>query len=351
MNNYKELDKILHRQFLGDSDLSNYLFKRLFKSSKQINSNIQKIFVTGLARSGTTALLNLLFNSPNCTSLQYKHMPFVLSPRLASFFGKLQSESSSVSKPFERAHGDGILISNQSPECLDEIFWIKNDPNYFIKPISSDFKYSESSLKAYGNFLNKHSALSNSNKIIIKNNNNHIRLPNLAKFFKSDIFLVLFRDPLFQSISLLNTHKRLCKLQQDDPFILEYMNLIGHREFGLNHKPYEYSDFSSVYSISDKNYSIDSLNYWLKIWIRTYEWLLDFSKTQNYENIMFISYEDICNQDSVVLKNILAKVDIKSIDRSKLINKNKPKSEFICDKGLLSNAKEIYCNLKEISFS
>ena len=58
--NYSNLDLILHRLFLGNSQLSQFLYERLTRSStiKDFDKNSKHIFITGLARSGTTSILN-----------------------------------------------------------------------------------------------------------------------------------------------------------------------------------------------------------------------------------------------------------------------------------------------------
>ena len=68
MNTYNDLEKLLNNQFLGDTELSRYLFKRNF--GKTSNEKVKNI--TGLARSGTTALLNQIFTM-DIASIQYKH--------------------------------------------------------------------------------------------------------------------------------------------------------------------------------------------------------------------------------------------------------------------------------------
>ena len=127
MTKYSSLEQILNEQFLGDNELSKFLYQRNFLNKKEIKT--RKIFITGLARSGTTALLNQILKEDYIASIQYKHMPFVLSPRMANWFGRFNSNESEK----ERLHGDGILISQNSPECLDEPFWIKSDNDYHNK--------------------------------------------------------------------------------------------------------------------------------------------------------------------------------------------------------------------------
>ena len=54
------------------------------------------------------------------------------------------------------------------------------------------------------------------------------------------------------------------------------MNLMGHREFGLNQTPFNYGNKQSLTkNIFD---SKDKDNYWLKSWINAYTWIYDFAK-------------------------------------------------------------------------
>ena len=123
MRRYSFLDIILNKQFLDDTPISNFLFERILNKSKEhtIKNKKSHIFITGLARSGTTILLNKLFQSSSNTSLLYKNMPFILFPELANLFSK--SFYQKESKKIHRYHNDGIEINHNSPECFDEIFF------------------------------------------------------------------------------------------------------------------------------------------------------------------------------------------------------------------------------------
>ena len=128
MSNYSYFDQLLHRQFLSESsNLSNYFFHKLNKNSAKYNeaSKVNHIFITGLARAGTTAVLNRIFACGDFGSILYKHMPFILSPKIASIMSKFVNSDKDEQK--ERLHGDSIYISHNSPECLDEPFWIKEN--------------------------------------------------------------------------------------------------------------------------------------------------------------------------------------------------------------------------------
>ena len=106
-SNYSSSDQFLHKLFLGETDLSNFLYQRI-KKFKKTNKKIFKVFISGLARSGTTSLLNQLFISDDFGSLTYSHMPFILNPRLSEIFSRLSGKRGIKSQ--ERIHKDGIKI-------------------------------------------------------------------------------------------------------------------------------------------------------------------------------------------------------------------------------------------------
>jgi hypothetical protein len=340
---YSDLDQYLHNQFLGDTELSNFLFNRI-KKYKKPKQKIQKVFISGLARAGTTALLNQLYITGQFASLKYSHMPFVLNPRLSFLFSKISDKNQEAT---ERIHQDGIRISIDSPECLDEPFWIKENHKYFSQKISTKRKYKPFLLNCYANFLSKHCIFQNKEKILIKNNNNLLRLPQLCNFFKDDLFIVLFREPISHSVSLNNTHQKICEAQRKDPFILEYMNLIGHREFGLNQTPFHYQ-------IKDdqKNSILNSrekLNYWIQSWINCYSWLYEYIKKNKPKNLLLISYEQLCETNSGILKNLFQKLELNDDYNFILSNKNKNIKNLVdIDKKLKSASKEIYLKLIQI---
>ena len=90
------------------------------------------VFITGLARSGTTILLNSLYKSNSFASLTYLDMPFVLAPNLWS---KISSKKIFIDVK-ERAHEDGIKLSIESPEAFEEVFWktfSESDPETIFK--------------------------------------------------------------------------------------------------------------------------------------------------------------------------------------------------------------------------
>ena len=81
--NYTQLDKIFHKIILGNKfvgeflfDLENFIYKNKYQNLK----NEKHIFISGYARSGTTLLLQLLYETKKYSTLRYADVPFILAP-------------------------------------------------------------------------------------------------------------------------------------------------------------------------------------------------------------------------------------------------------------------------------
>ena len=121
MNNYSYFQKLLHKIALSSNFIREVFFdlEKSFFLKKDCKIGGEHVFVSGMARSGTTILLNAIYNTKDFASLTYRDMPFVLSPNIwAKFF-----KSSIIMEKKERAHKDGIKININSPEAFEEVFW------------------------------------------------------------------------------------------------------------------------------------------------------------------------------------------------------------------------------------
>ena len=119
-------------------------------------------------------------------------MPFILSPKLANLnFGNLFNKTISKTK---RLHNDGLFISLDSPECLDEPFWIKANLSISGNKFKVSQRISKDILEGYSYFINEYCQYQNKERAILKNNNNHLRIKILSKHFKKSHFLVLLES-------------------------------------------------------------------------------------------------------------------------------------------------------------
>ena len=313
MNNYNRLEKFLHKIALSSKLIREVSFdlESNIISSKSFCEN--SIFISGLARSGTTILLNAIHKSNCFASLTYSDMPFVLAPNLWSKISFKKNNNQLK----ERAHGDGIKYSVQSPEAFEEVFWKTFDEN------------DEDSFYNFKKYINNIIFKYKKNRYLSKNNQNIKRVELISEFFPQAKILIPFREPIQHSYSLFTQHKKFIKYAKHDRFISKYMKWIGHTEFGPNYLPINNNN------LIFKNPLI--LNHWLEQWNKTYSNCLN--KLRMKKNVHFISYERLCNskdywldiQNILEIKNnydfefiesikeIKAKIDHDLLNKSKLI--------------------------------
>jgi hypothetical protein len=91
----------------------------IFKLLNPESENQAPIFITSLARGGTTALLNAFSDLPFITTHTYRDMPFITAPYL---WNRVSKSFRRKVKRAERAHGDGLEIDLDSPEAFDEVY-------------------------------------------------------------------------------------------------------------------------------------------------------------------------------------------------------------------------------------
>ena len=317
MVNYTIIQRLLHRICLSNNFIKKTTFdieSLFFKNKNENFLNKEHVFITGLSRSGTTALLNAIYYQDTFASLTYNDMPFVLSPNLWKLISKNKKNYF-----YNRLHGDSIKYSLDSPEAFDEVFW-----RTFSDSENEDYfsKYIFLILKRY-----------KKERYLSKNNNNYKRINKISSIFPNCLFLITFRDPLQHAFSLLNQHKKFIHLQQKDRFILSYMNWLGHNEFGLGYvswnKPIKYLD------------SLD-INHWIEQWYLFYSNLKD--NYIDYQKSYLVSYEELCGEKKI--KNSLSKL----LNIKKNINENYFKSsnkniEMEYNKDLLNKSNDIYKKL------
>ncbi len=317
MKNYNLIQKFLHDIVFSNKFINRSLYEleKIFYSKNEEIKSQSHIFISGLARSGTTSLLNFIYSTNQYTSLTYRNMPFVLSPNFSKLFNK-----KNISKK-ERLHADGIKYDINSPESFDEVFFSNNDN--FVK--SELLNYIQLLLFS-----------DNKTRYLSKNNLNYKRVDLINSILPNSIFLIPIRDPLQHSYSLLNQHLHFSELQKKDDFIRRYMNYLGHNEFGLNHKPW------------NKPINFDDLNkidYWLEQWCLFYENV--YKKYYSYKSCFFVIYEELTNSNYI--KILLEKINFdrdENLDLNYFKNFNKKEIDIDFDNINYANALNIYKKFK-----
>lgn len=332
-SDYSDMSKLLHRMVLDNQHLSRLLFgleKKLFLKSDSTDQPF--LVVTGLARSGTTALTQLLYKTDGFHSLSYANMPFLLAPNL---WKKVYNPKNAALK--ERAHGDSVKFGYDTVEALEEYFFkvMTNDAFVADKNLLPHELKSEA-LEAYRDYRRLIGKPS-STTYLAKNNNLILRLESLLEQEPNMKVVLMIRNPLEHANSLLQQHLRFSELQTADPFVLEYMNWLGHHEFGLNHKPFQLG------AHSESNYQLTDINYWLSGWIAYYSFIKPYTESNR---ILLVEHSQLAAEPQTVLERIGSFLGEK-LQLDKLIPHPQKTLELSADPFLTANAMQLYQELTE----
>ena len=315
-SNYNPIDRVLHHIAFCHPLLQKVLSELesdIFASRLQNQTSVNPVFVTGLPRAGTTLLLELIYGTGEFATFTYRQMPFVLAPLLWN----------TISRPFrkagkrqERAHGDGVTISFDSPEAFEEVLWM----TYMGKKIVGEkvlrrvepSDLSEEFNTAFQHIILKLLLLKKKNtrpislRYLSKNNANISRLSAITTIFPDAIILIPFRHPLTQVQSLLNQHKRFLDQHSGDPFSQKYMKWIGHYEFGANLRPIEFGGEFNQSSM--ENYA--DPNFWMAYWVNAY----NHSLRETSPNVHFIDFDNLLLDGESALTRIGERIKISRLE-------------------------------------
>lgn len=288
---------------LAAADIENTAFGRSFAGA---NAG-RPVFVTSLARAGTTMVLEILAQMPDLASHIYRDMPFVLAPVLWS---KLSGPFQKQSGRRERAHGDGVRIGFDSPESFEEVFWKAFWPDHYrddgIRLWGAGDRNAEAT-EFFTGLRRKVVALRRPGtmgqaRYVSKNNANIARLPLLAAMCPDAHVLVILRDPFEHAASLHRQHVNFANLIAQDAFVQRYMADIGHFEFGPLHRPFR---FDGLAGLTDGRGPADA-DYWLAYWIAAFETVA----AQIRDGVHVLPYEALCETGAPALAPYCAAIGI-----------------------------------------
>ena len=301
-SDYSFIDRMLHRMAFAHPVLQRALGEiesDMFAAKFAEQTAARPVFVTGLPRAGTTLLLEMLYQTGEFATFTYREMPFVLAPL---FWASMTRSSRKAGEKRERAHGDGMEISFDSPEAFEEVAWLSYLRDAFVtderllpigpENISSEFR------DAFINLVRKlaaaHADGNETRRYLSKNNANIGRLDAIGSIFPDATIFVCFREPQAHVRSLMTQHQRFLGMHDDDPFARDYMQWIGHFDFGANFRPIDFAGrglSAAGASTSD---------FWLRYWIDAYQ----FAEKRAGAGVSFVCYENLFSNPAGALSEI-----------------------------------------------
>jgi Sulfotransferase family len=262
------------------------------------------VFIAGVARSGTTLLLNLLSQLPRVATHRYSDFPFVFTPVA---WNRLQARMGAGGPPVERPHQDRIRITRDSPEAFEEPLWSHffdgiHDPEALHRLTAADRRpeFDEFFL----GHLRKVLMLREGSRYVSKGNYNVTRIEYLADLLPDARFLVPVRHPVAQVESLLRQHRLFSEYSASDPRVPEYMRAAGHFEFGPQRVPVNLDRHVGRRIAKCWKAGEDATGYAF-LWNSVYDHGSRLARQDKLgPRIEFVRYEDVCGDAGRVLRCI-----------------------------------------------
>ena len=91
------------------------------------------IYVCGLARSGSTLLHEIISSHPGVATHRSKDYPMLFTP----YWWRRATAKLRPQAPRERAHRDGIMVTTESPDALEEMLWMAFFPRCHDPSVSN----------------------------------------------------------------------------------------------------------------------------------------------------------------------------------------------------------------------
>lgn len=354
---YSALDKVLHHVAFAGIGIQKALAdmeERLFVDQFGHNSVQKPVFITSLPRAGTTLLLEVLSVLPDFAAHTYRDMPFLLCPMLwAQVAGPFREKASLK----ERAHGDGMAVGFDSAEAFEEILWKAFWPEKYLTDRIQTWSKSDRNDEFehfFQNHFRKIITLRTPSKgtrlalrYISKNNANISRLELLADLFPDCRIIIPVRNPWDHIGSLRRQHERFLGIHAEDPFGLQYMEWLGHYEFGKALKPIDFRGWMNEGALLDPGEE----TFWLVYWAEAYETILATAPS----NVYFFDYDRVCEEPENMLEPL---AEVLELDDSTTLlaqaSRFRPQTRYAkpsesTDPSLVSRIEQLYGTLKERS--
>jgi len=360
---YSELSQLLHHIALDNYRISEKLFKQETKKIKRKNLERKKDFViiSGLARAGTTSLMNDLASINGFVSLSYSNMPFLLSPNLWGKLYKPKKKHGMLTNIIERYLTSIKEVQFFQPfiNLLDVIGFrdihLLHGPNEFGKDIIAKKDGKQFAFVVKVGDVNQSKFMNEVKGQLLEAQTNSLAHPNFEYPTSKIIFVTTGKITSQVRLALqayndysLKKELPLVEVWTREFLVKEFSNSGVESFFNLHSNPEFIVDFYDTHSniIQDKVFQSFDVEYLSKKWLK-----FDFSinlnrlqiffeafyfskllleKNRNYEALLFVSalvrvliVNNILHENEEVIKSFIIEI----VKNSRYISNKKEVSD------------------------
>ena len=291
---------------------------RFLPTSLQGIALARPIYVCGLARSGSTLLHEILASHRGVATHRIKDFPLLFTP----VWWRRATASMRQTAPRERAHRDGIMITPESPDSIEEMLWTTFFPRCHDPSVDNRLKFDHRNPafeKFYRNHIRKLLLAENATRYVSKANYHVARLEYLLRMFKDARFIVPVREPAGHIASSMRQHRWFSAGQRSQARSLAYMQRSGHFEFGLDRRPINLGDDAQVRAILDCWTGGEELLGWARYWNMVHGYLANLldSDSRIRDATLVVRFEAMCRNPGETIHSILKHCELP--DREEMV--------------------------------
>jgi len=312
---------------IGDVEYS------IYRDQVEAREVTSPIFLTGLARSGSTILLTVLDKAHGVDGHQYRDYPLIFYPIIWNRLQRLLTRGRE-DEARERAHKDGILITRESRDAFEEPLWrhffTLSTRNGVYGRVLDRSDWNPEFNEFFTQHLKKILLLRDCDRYLSKGNYNILRIPYLMELFPDAGFLIPVRHPMAHVMSLVRQHLLFTEYARTDSRVAKYMEMLGHYEFGPQ-RCVPGIDTDYVTEVQDHWASDRHFSGYALIWSAVYRWIHDYvsSTPSARSRVHFVRHEDLCKNPESVLDRLAHDlglvVDQRTVaEATRLIKPSKP---------------------------
>jgi hypothetical protein len=266
------------------------------------------IYIAGLARSGTTILLEILAAQPGIGTHRYRDFPAVLTPYLWNWW--LTQARATAGELVERAHSDGILVNAESPEAMEEMVWMAffswlhdSGTSSVLDGTTANAEFE----KFYRDHLRKLLIVRRAHRYAAKDNYNLTRMAYLRRLFSDARFVIPLRHPTTHIASLIKEHRLFSAAHRQDPRTVDHLRRVGHFEFGVDLRPINVGDPPRVDEIQALWQSGEEVRGWARYWAMIYGFVADQLAADSAlrDAALIARFEDLCDHPAATLERFM----------------------------------------------
>lgn len=268
----------------------------------------QPIYIAGVPRAGSTLLTEFLAAHPAVTSHRYSDFPNVYTPYWRNWLAKHSRVD--ASRAVERAHGDRIMVTNESPEAVEEVIWMHffgrlHDPA--IDQVFDQTTKAPDFERFYVDHIRKLLLVRRRERYLAKGNYNVTRLQYLLKLFPDVRITVPVRHPESQIASLIKQDRLFTRAAAKDARIGPQLAMSGHFEFGPARRPVNIASDADATQIAERWKYGELAAGWAIYWNSVYAHLLgQLEQDAELDSaVRLVRYESLCQHPETTLSELL----------------------------------------------